>query len=406
MVRPLGAYERFFYLLTQREPRHFVVALTFGTVLIEEQVRSALAAVMDRHVVLGTHVEDNPPTGLGFCRPADTPAVALAVHPQEDAWRSLAGEELSRVFDASTGALLRAALCTGTGISTLLLVFNHTGADGISATFVVRDLVAALNGHPLEALPMPPPPEELIARTAWREAPADRPADTRDPAPDARMANAVSLRSFDGTPPRIGTAVLDRAGTRKLIERCRAEGTTVHTAIVTAASHEHAAVTGEDFVRATSPFSIRALVHAGEGSGLYFFTLRTGMDTRDARDFWDQAREVKADIEAARSPATVTALSNIFQRAIPVDADDVSVDALVGDSLNYEMMISNLGVLDLPDFGPVRPVDVWGPLMRNQSELGTLGTVTLDSRLHLSLCGYGATQHFVAGLAQRLLAAA
>ncbi|MDX6356467.1 MAG: hypothetical protein QOF98_3370, partial [Streptomyces sp.] len=84
---------------------------------------------------------------------------------------------------------------------------------------------------------------------------------------------------------------------------------------------------------------------------------------------------------------------------------DSSVDALVGDSLNYEMMISNLGVLNLPDYGPVRPVAIWAPLMRNQSEQGTLGAVTFDGRLHLSLCGYGDTQRFVSGVAQRLLAA-
>jgi hypothetical protein len=98
-------------------------------------------------------------------------------------------------------------------------------------------------------------------------------------------------------------------------------------------------------------------------------------------------------------------MSGYFEGAVPVDADDSSVDALVGDSLNYEMMISNLGVLDLPDVGPVRPVDVWAPLMRNQSEQGTLGAVTLDGRLHLTLCGYGDTQLFVSDVARRLLAA-
>jgi hypothetical protein len=399
LVRPLGAYERFFYLLTQREPRHFVISVTFKTVLTGEQVQSALTAVMERHVLLGTHVEDHPGTRLGFYRPAHAPRVQVAVRPPKDNWRSVVGEELSRIFDASTGVLLRAVLCWEKATSRLLLVFNHTGADGMSAMFVVRDLVAALNGHRLELLPTPSPHEELIARTLVRAEKTERSVAT---AQDPRMAKPVSFRAFDGTPPRVGTAVLDAGQTKRLIERCRAEGTTVHAALVAAASRVRSTMTSEDFVRVMTPFSVRGLIGAGEESGLYFFTVRTGIAPHDGSTFWDQARTAEADIRAVRSPATVASLSALFQRSIPVDADDASVQAFVGDSLNYEMMISNLGVLDMESFGPIRPTEVWGPLLRNQSDQGALGVVTFDGRLHLTLCGYGPTEEFISGVAQTL----
>jgi NRPS condensation-like uncharacterized protein len=110
------------------------------------------------------HVADHPASRLGFYRAESVARIELAVHERDDSqWQSLAAEELVRPFDRATAPLMRAVLLKGESTSTILLTFEHTIADGISSVAILNDLVAALNGHRLTALGVPPSQEEMIA---------------------------------------------------------------------------------------------------------------------------------------------------------------------------------------------------------------------------------------------------
>jgi hypothetical protein len=83
-------------------------------------------------------------------------------------------EELTRPFDTARAPMVRVVLLRAghTTPAAIVLTCAHTIVDGLSAGYILRDLFSALNGHPLQALPIPPSQEELIGRLRDAQAPA------------------------------------------------------------------------------------------------------------------------------------------------------------------------------------------------------------------------------------------
>jgi hypothetical protein len=394
--------ERMFYRYAERNPANFSIVAEFGIVLAEEQIRAALLAIQHRHPLLSVHVEGHRESRLGFYRAESVAPIELAVHERDDAdWQLLAGEELARPFDRSTAPLMRAVLLNGPSSSAVLLTFEHTIADGISSVGILNDLVAALNGHRLTPLGVPPSQEEMIA---LRLPSIGHQPIPESPAPDARMLKPSSIRPFDGTPSHVHTVALHASNTFRLVNRCRTEQTTVHAAIVTAASRVRATLRGEDFVRVAHPINIRTLIGAGDGCADYIVNTVTGMAPWDGTQFWDQARGVTAELSTARSATVIGAVPAIMQQALPVDADTHAAERFVTAGAPWDSMISNLGVQDLAVSGGIMPTAVWGPVLNTQIDGDNVtGVVTYQGRLRMVACGYTPTADYLGNLAATLL---
>jgi hypothetical protein len=391
-----------FYRYGERNPAHFSIVAEFGVVVAEEQFRAALLAIQQRHPLLSVHVEDRRGSRLGFYRAESVARIELAVHERDDSdWQLLVAEELARPFDRSTAPLMRAVLLNGPSNSTVLLTFEHTIADGISSVVILNDLVASLNGHRLTALGVPRSQEEMIA--------LGLPSSEHQPIPeaavaDARMLKPSSIRPFDGTPSHVHTVALDGPDTARLINRCRTEQTTVHAAIVTAASRVRASLRGEDFVRVVSPINIRALINAGDDCADYLSDTVTGMAPWDGSQFWDQARAVTAELSTARSAPVIAAMPAMMQQTIPVDAETHAAEQFLTTCVPWDSMISNLGVHDLAISGAIRPTAVWGPVLNTQIDGDYVtGVVTYQRRLRMVTCGYTPTVDYLENLATTLL---
>jgi hypothetical protein len=186
------------------------------------------------------------------------------------------------------------------------------------------------------------------------------------------------------------------AESAQLLRSCRTEQTTVHAAIVTAASRVHCKHLGSDYVRVGTPINIRALIGVGGDCADYFIPTSTGMAPVDGSPFWTQAREVGCQLAVARSAYGIVAAAKATQQGIPVDAEVGTAEQFFTDGLPFEMLISNLGVQDLNDVGPIRPTALWGPLTLSQidGEYVT-GVVTYQGQLRMATCGYTPTRAFI-----------
>jgi hypothetical protein len=195
LVRPLGAFERMYHRYQQNNTLHFCVVAELADDLDPSALEAGLLAVQHRHPLLNVHVEDHPRTRLGFYRPATVPPIPVTVIDTATGhtWRDLVVEELTRPFDTSTAPMVRVVLLRA-GQSTpavIVLTVAHVIVDGISAGYLLRNLFAALNGHPLQTLPVPPSQEELIGRL-------------RDAQPSAALAPNSPPRPTQ--PPWLATA--------------------------------------------------------------------------------------------------------------------------------------------------------------------------------------------------------
>ncbi|MFE6904666.1 condensation domain-containing protein [Streptomyces sp. NPDC057717] len=390
LVRPLGAFERMYHRYMERNPIHFSVVAEFDSVVSETDIRKALAALQERHQLLSVHVREDTNFGPGFYRFVPVPEIELTVadyDPRE--WESWGARELSIPFDRSVAPLMRAVLLRDASVATILLSFDHTIADGISATYVLNDLVASLNGEPLPVLPVPLSQEDLIARTL----PAVEELSLPEPLPtDPRLGPVGALRPFDATEPDVRTMTLDAAVTTQLRERCRTEKTTVHAAIVAAASRARSTLRDEEFVRVVTPFNFRRHIGAHDECADYFTCTRTGMAPHGGDDLWDQARTIGTELAEARSVPGVVATSAAVQEFIPADADADTAEDFMSAQLSYEVMISNLGLLDIARTGPIQPSAVWGPVLMCQADgEDVIGIVTYNDRLRMVACGHTPT---------------
>ncbi|MCV7245305.1 peptide synthetase [Mycobacterium mantenii] len=395
--------ERLFYRYSERNPAHFSIVAEFGEVLAADKLRTALAAAQRRHPLLSVYVEDHAATRLGFYRASTVPPIELTVRRDpEVAWPAAAAEELSRPFDRSRAPLMRATLLQGPAHSALLLTFDHTIADGISSVVVLNDVIAALNGETLSNLPVPQAQEDLIAGALEAIEPLN-PAELPD---DPRMLTPSDIRPFDGALTNVHTLVMSEADTARLAQRCRAERTTVHAAMVVAMCRVRATERGDDFVRVLNPINFRALVGVGGDCGLYIQSTWTGLSPWDGARFWEQARATTAHLDIARSARGIRTASLAVEQAITIDAEVGHAEELFSRVCPFDMLATNLGVQNLEGAGSLRPTAVWGPVVQSQTEgEHVTGITTYEGGLRMVTCGYSVPATFLKSVGEAVLAA-
>jgi hypothetical protein len=396
LIRPLGALERLFYRCGEHHPGHFSIVAEFDAILRAHEVEGALAEVQKRHPLLSVHVTGAPATRLGFYRAPRTAPIPLLVRDHCQ-WQSCAAEELARPFDRSTAPLMRAVLVKGPSHSAVLLTFDHTIADEVSSTMIVRDLLAALNGRSLEALAVPPHQEIMLAR-ALTSGGAVTTLEQPETAP--RIPAPAFARPYDGTAPYLHAVAMSAAWTGRLLTRCQAEDTTVHAALVTAACRIRGQRLGEDYVRVLSPIDVRSLIGAGDDCAGYSNFAVTSVTPRDGSLFWNQARTTGAQLSEAGSASRVLANSTAVARSIGVHA---GTDAFFTPAGTFDMMISNLRVHDLGDAGRIRPRALWTPVLGGRIANGVaIGATTFDGVLRMVASGDAPTAEFLEAVAGTL----
>jgi hypothetical protein len=313
--------------------------------------------------------------------------VTVAAAAPSHSWRDLVAEELTRPFDRSSVPMIRVVLVRGgpSSPAAIVLSVDHVIADGLSAAYILRDLLCALNGHQLAALPVPPSQEELIGALRDAQPAAAVAANGQPPrAQPARLDTASTMRPFDGALPYLNAVCLGEELTRRLIARAHAERTTVHSVLVSAMSRVLIESGCKQFVRMLSPIDIRSHIGVDDDVCLYLTVTRTAFTREQLTDLWDMARMVSDQLAGARSLPALLAASAAIERFIPVDATTEDVEAFTLTGLSFEAFASNLGVLDMGTPEATRPVAIWGPaiLVQVEEEL-TNGICTFNGQLRI-----------------------
>jgi hypothetical protein len=387
-VRRLGSFERLYRRRQQKNPMHFCMVAELADHLGPSTLAAALHAVQRRHPLLNVCIEDDRQTRSGFYRPASVAPIPITVVDAETGytWRDLVAEELTRPFDSLAPmirvVLLRSGLTTPAAI---ILTVDQAIADGLSAGCMLRDLFSALNGHPLEALPVPVSQEELIG--ALREAQAAPARAHNAQAQRARprwLATPSAIRPFDGAVPDVSAIAFDEELTRRLAARARTECTTVHAALVSAMSRVILESGRSEFVRTVTPVKFGSPIGVGGDVGLYFTVTRTALAREQLTDHWRMARVVGAHLAGARSLPTLLAGSAATEQFIPVDATTKDAEDFLIAGLSFEAQASNLRVLDMGAPEAVRPLAIWGPaiLVQVKGELSS-GICTFNGQLRI-----------------------
>jgi NRPS condensation-like uncharacterized protein len=271
--------------------------------------------------------------------------------------------------------------------------------------YVMRDLLRLLGepGLELPALPVPERVTDLLPASV-----------TDDPGVSRRVRRAIRNLRFSRwlqrmrehfTPPSpagaagptsqrycIQTHTLSVDQTKALVERCRAEGTTVHAAICTAWLRALAEVLPKRKYRrrVSSPVNLRGRMArpVPETAGMFLATVETEIDCSPLKDFWHAARKFKEHLGRGSSDEKVFMMPLLFHTmtsSMPPEEVGEMAKALFGGPVRYDFSITNLGRLDVPDRIGKLQVEAFYNLVNSSEHERTVNVNTFAGRTTFTL---------------------
>jgi len=383
-ARSLGGLERFFWLTDQHRPVHFAMAAHVEGRTTIPGWRAALNAVQGRHPLLSVAIETNESNAPHFRRVADARIpMRIAQAPSLASWSSEMAWELATPFNAKQAPLARCMLMHGEDESVFIFSAHHSIADGLSAAYVIRDILHTLSGEKLEALP-PMPAEEPLVYTSQQVLGGGENLGAPEP---PREGRPVAFRML-GSLPTIEAMRLKPELTHMLVECTRKEGTTVHGALCAAlvlAGREASRDWDSNQVRILSPFSLRKQLGISEDCGAFVWATGVTMPLTAVTEFWEMARFAKSSLAGKQPLERVAIEMRGLEQAMESGIDVAGAAQLLAQGFPCELLLTNLGNLPIRfETCDLKLKALWGPsvLMGFQGEQ-TVGVTTTNGALCL-----------------------
>jgi Condensation domain len=405
-VRDLGAIERFFYLYNSLYPAQFCIIAEIAGTTQPEQFRDAIDLVQKRHPLLNVSINGGAGQGPSFYRVSQLIELNVIRTEHEFNWQRIVEEQLSAPFPVGGAPLMRATVLHGDKRAVVVLCFHHAIADGMSGAFIVGDLLTALTGGYLSALPLLPAREDLVVARLMREGevlPSALP-----PGLDMDVLNSLadlpSWRPFDGVPPTVAAKTFDREFTARLLASSRENRSTVNGAVCAAVarvSSEHR--TGEP-VRIMNGINIRNALGVDTGDcgvlvngGVVDFT-----GPRDVK-FWSLARQAVDGLTHPRSDAGSIEAAGLFETCLPIGATGKTAAGLFA-ARQSNMMVSNLGVVPVrAHYGSLVLSGLWGPAVLPQiTGYQMIGVATLAGQMRMTHTSHDPMPNFLEDIEHEL----
>ncbi len=316
LQRPLSPAEVGAWVMDKSASMNYCLVARVRGGLDPDTLRVALDSVQARHPALRARV-DELEAQLQF-RSGGIGALPLVQErAPEDGWLPHLEREIHAGFPPD-GPLLRVLMLHhGDNACTLLMTSHHVIGDGRSGIVFLRDLLQSASAQLAGLSPVLPelcdvtPMDERLPAHArgLRGVLGNLRFVLRSLLAAKRLGSPISLRvdqprSAHERRTRICPVVLDAQRTRRLLDRCRAEGTTVQGALAAAMilgilrDHD---VSGPVPVSFGNPVDMRSSLEPAVGDVLGFFVSMVPFEGRVAADddLWALARGVRANIQRA-----------------------------------------------------------------------------------------------------------
>lgn len=381
-LRPLGTIEHYFWLSDQNCPKHFVVTAQVRGETTIAAYRSALESVQQRHPLLRAGITLDAAGLPHFTEhgPAPIP-LRIVQRDGERTWEQEVARELATPFGLADIPLLRAVVVHAEDVSNIIFSVHHSIGDGLSIAHLIGDMLAALSGRTLKALPISPSQEEVCSRLGIPVSGVALPGAVATPTrADRYIAGSQPTLAVRGLRLSVET-------TEKLRVRARDEKTTVHGALAAALALAGRQLVAEWYER---PIRILSPVNTRKFIGLEFDIIPAVLfpawayDLSESPQFWDVARAVTRDLQTVLTPSCIASLFHGFKKLV-ASATVSEIATFELQACACEILVSNLGALALEtSYGRLTLEGMWGPavLVGNQGEQ-MVGVTTLHGAIQL-----------------------
>ena len=385
--RKLGPFEHLLWLVDQWTPRHFIlVSRIEGSTISVESLSRALLQCQRRHPLLRTNIQVNNDGTPKFI-PSSAPIALRHIRRANDTqWLQEVETELALPFEPGPQPLLRAVLVQDAAVSELILAVHHSIGDGVSAMYLVRDLLQSMEGYELVELPPRPALEELLRSD-------DTP--TSQLQPPAMSSNVAS--QFE-RPQKAFFQILeiDPGELDHILWRCRQEGTTLHGALLSALL---LTLPGEGTLSCLAPINVRKLLpNVIDDFGLYISSGTATLDRNEVPDFWSLARLVRKQLMQAFAPRALHAKAFAMASVVGNRPNPQAAYERVWRSFGHNAVLTNLGRFPYaPELKRYRVTAVY-PILSPELE-PVIAVATADQRTYITI----SSPHELLGRLSKLL---
>lgn len=395
MQRPLSAMERVVWLSSLRLPINFTLTARFDDRLDQESLKSAVRRLLPSRPLLCSRIVQDGDFARFVPALESTCPIRVVQPDSEDAWVSVMREELLTPFPCDTGPLARFTLIPHRASSDLVLCCHHCNADGLSAAYLLQDLLRLL-ADPSER-PAPEPlsqslvdliPAEASSRPALRIALLAAKILGGFGMQGIRLVSRLKRRNHGRTAPcpgyglRVIAWCLDQEQTESVAARSRRERTTVHAALCSAFLTAFAEREKSKVRAVSSPVNLRQRLQppVGNAFGLYICLAKVSVDVSRS-SFWDTARELKTKLDRAN-----LWWGPLFAEKVLSGRSNSEINRLMETmgppKVNYDLSVTNLGRLTFPGYAGVpRLRSVHGPAVGGVEGERILGVSTAAGRM-------------------------
>ena len=371
MHRKLGPFEHLLWLVDQWTPRHFVlVARVEGGSISAEDMRRALLHAQHRHPILRASILANG--GNPEFSPSDAPIeLRIVQRTSGRQWLHEVETQLALPFERNDQPLLRVVLVQGEAISELILVVHHSIGDGVSAMFLLRDLLECMEDYPLEELPPGNALEDLLGSSETSIAGPPSPPELQRVRRIERPQKGL-LQIFE-----VGPSELSR-----ILDRSRKEGTTFQGALLAPLL---LSMPEEDAVHCLAPINVRRIIPpVAEDFGLYISSGLATLDRNTTMDFWSLARTARAQVMQAFDPVALQAKAAGMASVVAASPSPQTVYEKVWRSGSYKAVLTNLGRFpDTPTLKRFRVTAAY-PILSPELE-PVVAVATADQRAYITV---------------------
>lgn len=329
----------------------------------------SLDALQQRHPLLNVCIRENSPLQPAFYRVEGRRIPLRVIQDEKESRLDRELEaELATPFDFSAAPLIRVVLIEQPTRSTIIITIHHSIGDGISVSYLIRDLLQAASGQSLASLPLPPSREALLNMAPAATGMQGGGATIQDLSlPSGTPGVSAEIYRVKQAPPKVQRFRLSAELTDKLLLRCRQEGTTIHGALcaafVFAGTRQ---ITGwqQKPILLMSPVSIRKALAIQDDVGVYITTHRLTVDPNGITSFWDLARLTRSKLAVAGNRPAIQEHVERVQELADSGAGVLRMNEIRLEGFAHELTLSNIGAIPYDTrFGALRLESVWGPLV-------------------------------------------
>jgi NRPS condensation-like uncharacterized protein len=271
----------------------------------ENMLKDAVKKVQQRHALLRVRVKESQGDEQWFTS-ANVQEIPIQVVPRVTGndWVKIHADGSKAPYEFGTRPAIRFILVQSPDVSEIIILCHHSICDGMSLAYLARDLMVHLGDPTIDARVLPAPEPISLENLPREVAPSGlikffinrikRKWADEFVAFDQEDYQAINEAYWDTFHHEILSVELSKEETAVLVSRCKKEGITVNTAIVTAFSGAQNAITGKKphHEQTAAAASLRDYLpnDPGEGMGYYASGLEVKFEYDPEKGFWNNAR--------------------------------------------------------------------------------------------------------------------